>query len=488
MKKLWREIRHRIRQPRWRHGRLATLWMAVLLAILVIVNIVFSSLEDEYGWRKDFSFNSYATTGEETAKALDTLTEEVELYLLYRSGEEDTQLLQLLNRYAVLSDKITVIETDIARNPGILTRFQGDVDTTPDADNVIVHCPATGQYKLLTYSDFITQSYSVEEGTFSLSGLAYEKKLTEAIVTVSKGSLPVIGLVQGHGEFELADLSLLQEFLESNSYQLKEITLTEENLTGVSLLFFAAPQKDLSEAELTLLSDYAKAGGSFMITRDYTDPLDTMPNYLSFLRSYGVKPLSGIAVAAEEDTGSYFSERIALLPYMAQWDMTYPLTSAGMDILLMPAASAFETPGEDTSTLTCGTLLQSGEHAYVRNFSDGVDTVEKQPGDIEGPLSLALYAERSHSSGDRSRMLALGSTSMLTYEYIYQRTYTEEFILLMLGELIPESTVSLDIMASAAVRPALTVGSQTFGTALIVALPVLILAAAFLILWPRSRR
>ena len=47
------------------------------------------------------------------------------------------------------------------------------------ADSVIVSCPATGRYKVLTYADFITQGYNIEQGTFEIEGLAYEKKLTE---------------------------------------------------------------------------------------------------------------------------------------------------------------------------------------------------------------------------------------------------------------------------------------------------------------------
>lgn len=40
--------------------------------------------------------------GEQTRAVLDRLENDVDLYLLYQSGAEDTQLLQLLNRYAVL--------------------------------------------------------------------------------------------------------------------------------------------------------------------------------------------------------------------------------------------------------------------------------------------------------------------------------------------------------------------------------------------------
>ena len=136
MKKWFGKILSRFHQPRWRHGKLGALLMACFLLACVLINIGVKALEDEYGWKRDLSFNGYATTGEETQKALDRLEHDVELYLLYQSGEVDAYVQNLLERYAVLSDRIRVLPTDLARNPGILTRFQGDLDRAIEADTV----------------------------------------------------------------------------------------------------------------------------------------------------------------------------------------------------------------------------------------------------------------------------------------------------------------------------------------------------------------
>ena len=128
MKKLLDRIRERFAQPKWRHGKLGALLMAVFLAACVLFNIAAASLEDAYGWRRDLSFNSYATTGEETQKYLDTLTSDVELYLLYQSGAQEVlyqQIAQVLNRYKALCDRVKVLPTDVAKNHR--RRFRGGV-------------------------------------------------------------------------------------------------------------------------------------------------------------------------------------------------------------------------------------------------------------------------------------------------------------------------------------------------------------------------
>ena len=490
MKKLMGKWLARFRQPRWRHGRLGALLMAGFVLLCVLLNIAVKELEDEYGWKKDLSFNRYATTGEETKAALDRLENDVELYLLYQSGAVDAQLLALLERYEVLTDRVSVLPTDINRNPGILTRFEPDFEHAIEADTVIVNCPQTGRYRLLSYAqDFVTSSYNIDTGEFELAGLAYEKSLTEAIVYVTQQSIPTVGILAGHGELDETSLSLLTDYLRSNNCESRSVNLLRgDTLEDIDMLLLAAPQKDLDAGELEVLSAFAKEGRSFLVLRDYTDPIDTMPNYLSLLRSYGVTPIPGVVVAAVEDTGSYYGEPLMLTPFMEELDMTQPLLQGGMDILLMPAACAFEQPDEEAASLTVGTVLKTGPNAYVRNLADGVDEIEMQPGDRQGEMSVALFSHRMHPNGNISRMFALGCSATLTTEYIYQRSYVEEFLLMLMGEMLPQKTVSLDIMAPAAVRPGLTAGSQTMGIVLLAAVPLLIILAGLTVLLPRRSR
>ena len=485
----WKTWLSRLREPRWRHGRLNALLMAAFLTMCVLLNVAFKALEDEYGWKKDLSFNSYATTGEQTAEVLNQLSHEVELYLLYQNGSMDSQVLNLLDRYAVLSDYVTVLPTDIVRNPGVLSRFQGELGNAIQADTVIVSCPDTGRYKVLTYADFITQGYNVEHGTFEIEGLAYEKKLTEAIVYTAQSRVPTIGFLQGHAELDEGALTVFLSYLKSNHYDTRFVNLLSgDTLDEVDMLVFAAPQKDLSIAELEWISDFARRGGSLLAMRDYTDPLDSMPNYLALLRSYGIIPMEGVVVAGAQDTGSYYEEQLNLLPYMTNLDMTLPLLNAGMDVLMLPAATAFETPGEATESLSAATVLKTGPNAYVRSLKDGVVSIEKQPDDVSGEISVAVFAHRMFSDGSISRAFAVGNSAMFVNEYIYQRTFNEEFMLMLLGEMLPDKAVSLDIMASAALRPALTVGSKTIGLALTAALPLLVIIAGLCVLLPRRNR
>ena len=485
-------LKNRLNQPKWRHGRRGTLLMALVIVVAVLLNVVVQSAEDTYGLRRDMSFNRYATTGKETEAAMARLQNDVELYLLYQNGEENSQLLQVLRRYEVLSDLITVLPTDISRNPGILTRFSGEPDAPLEADSVIVNCPATGRYRVLNYGDFYTQGFDIELGDFVLEGINYEKQLSEAILYASMETVPMVGFLQGHGEYTLEEFSVLVEFLRSYQYDACEVNLLAgDTLENISVLLLGCPVNDLDDTEIEQIKAFAQNGGNLFVVRDYTDPVENMPNYLTLLRSYGVVPLKGVAVAGTQDTGSYYGEPLYLLPYMETIDLTLPLISSGMDVLMMPAACAFEVPpevGTGDLSLSVGTVLKTGPNAYLRDTTDGLNTIDQQPGDRTGELPLALYAHRMHANGNVSRMFAIGNSATLMDSYIYQRTFGEQFVMAVMNELMPENTISLDIMASAAFRPALTAGSQGLGIALIIALPLMCLAAALIILLPRRNR
>jgi hypothetical protein len=178
------------------------------------------------------------------------------------------------------------------------------------------------------------------------------------------------------------------------------------------------------------------------------------------------------------------------MPYMVELDIMLPLIVSGRTTLLMLGASAFETPVEGNLSPVVGTALKTGPNAYLRNFTgDSASTgIEKQPGDRTGELSLALYANRTHANGTISRLFACGNSGLFADASLYQDTYSQEFLIQVLSELVPQNAISLDIMASTAIRPGLRLGSQSLGIALIVSIPLLALACALFILLPRGNR
>lgn len=72
--------------PRIRWGGISTILLCLGIAILVALNLVFTSLEKKNAWRVDYSFNALTSYGRDTEEVLSGLKNPVHIYALYSRG------------------------------------------------------------------------------------------------------------------------------------------------------------------------------------------------------------------------------------------------------------------------------------------------------------------------------------------------------------------------------------------------------------------
>lgn len=476
-----------LRDPKFRYGSLSTALLCVAIAILVALNGLFTALEKKYAWRVDYSFNSITSHSETTEALLAELDTPVHIYALYEHGNEDLLLFELLNRYAAASSLITWEQAPLSLNPALVARFSSaTTDNTVIADSLVVYCEATDRFRVLNAADFLTLSIDYDAGTYAYDKLTYESSITSAIAYVTQETIPVVYMVQGHDELDANTTAVLADFLLSNHYDVRYTTLGSMSLTPDDLLVFMAPVRDLTDSELTIVTDFTSKGGSILFACDFSDPIASMPNYQALLRSYGFIPKDGVVVASKADSTSYFDgNRTALLPEMQPTEITLDLMLNDATTLILSSARAFETPEITDNSLSVSPMLLSGEGSYLRSMSSSFTSLNQQEGDESGPFALALEAYRFSDTGDVSRAVIIGSTGTLTSDYYYSMTHAQEFILRTMEYLVDSAASNLHVMARAAVRPALSAEALSLGSALLVALPLSVLAAALLILYPR---
>ncbi len=470
------------RRAMWKlRGAGALLLMAALLTGL---NIGITSMEKKNGWRTDFSFNGITTQSETTRKALAELAHPVHIYALFSKGQEDAPLMELLDRYAARSEKVTWEQADPSLNPALLTRFSGGTQSVT-SDSLIVDCEETGRWRILSPADFISLSMDEETGNYSYAGYTYERAITGALTYVTREEIPRIVILQGHGELDGETVSAYDALMTDNHYEVvyRELADPEYEPDPKELIVFFSPMRDLTDEEMKKVSDFMDRGGCLLFTCDYTDPVDEMPNYAALMRSYGFMPKDGIVVAGREETGSYYNNiRIDLIPEMKSTDVTMDLIASGADTVLLPGSRAFETPGEGDRNLTVFSVLESGKDSYLKKLDAGMTSVEKEDGDEAGPFTLALQAQRVTSGGYISRAFVFGSSGMLTDEQIYAMTDARQLVIRMTEYLTGQAGSSLDIMARSAIRPGLSARGNGMGSLIVTAMPLAVLLSAVITL------
>ena len=473
---------------KFRSGSVSLALSLLVVFTLLTVAAVMDAAEKKYALQTDLSFNGATTQSRITTQTLSSLTHDVHVYVVSTQGNENNTILSLLDRYATVTRHFAYSEESLARSPYLLTMFNDSVgENQVTGDCIIVYCPDTGRARVLTAGDFPVYEYSTETGFYIQTGFNYEKPLTEAVVYVSQDDPITIQVLTGHNELSGENVANLESILTGANYHIQRVNLLNgESLDPDYPLMIICPQLDVSSRELALLMEFADAGGDFLILADYADPFD-LANYNSLLLEYGVGFFPGLVMAEAEDVSGYYDDLQAfVIPYMQSTDLTAPLIESGKSILIMPGTRALRLPKVTDSTLTVEPILVSGK-AYVRDYTSAApDSTEKQPTDQEGHFALGVVSVRISDSGSVSRAEIIGNHLMFTDIWVESNTYASDFLLRSLQYLKGESPVRLDI-APKANREGLVMPSAVPAIIVISLLPLLVLAAAILILLPRKR-
>lgn len=471
------------RTGKLKYGSVSALMLALVLLALIALNAGVYALEKNKGWRIDLSFNGILSQSAETKEVIKSLDKPVEIYALFRkSSERDwLELQELLDRYAVASDRITWKQVDPAVNPVLLERFSTD-NLVPSETNLIVYCEQTKRFRIIGGEDFMGLGYNPETGTMEYDSLTFENAITGAIAYVVKDRVPKAVILQGHDEYRLEYLSDFMNLLEVNQYEVDYQNIRENDYTPDpgDLLIFFSPMKDLTDAELAKIKEFAAKGGSFLFACDYNIPMANMPNYMTLLRSYGFEPLDGMVCADPLDQKSYYENNQSyIIPVMSSTDITMDLVGLDRDYLIMPETRAFAEPEEGDRNLDVSVVLRSADTAVLMNGSaiTDNDTTEGYP--------LALQARRITTEGYVSRAFIIGCGSVLIDRSLYAVTYCQALTVNVMEFLLQNQGSGLNIMAKDAVRPGLKTESLSLGSILLIALPLSVLFAALLILGPR---
>ena len=473
-----------------KYGSVSALMLAFVLAGLIVLNVGASVLERKKGWRIDLSFNAIASQSPETAEILKGIDTPVKIWALYRKGDEDAPLAELLDRYAAANPQISWEQVDPSLNPALLNRFTTD-SVTPGSDSLIVWCEKTGRFRVLGPEDYVSIGMDPETGEYTYTGWTYERSLTGAISYVTKDRIPRAMILQGHGEMDQQTLAAFETLMRENQYEVAYADLTDSSYVPdpEDLLIFFSPLRDLTESELATLTAFAGKGGSFLFTCDYTDPISGMPNYSALLRSYGFLPREGIVIADLQDSGSYYNgNQVWLLSEMCPTDLTLDLIAVGKNHLLLPGARAFEEAEDGDRNLTAAVVLRSGETSYLKALNNETVSIEKTTSDPQGAFPLAVEARRITTEGFVSRAFIIGCSAALADQQLYSMTDSRQFVIRIAEFLLKLDASDLNIMPREAVRPSLSVNSSAVGSLILVALPLSVLFAALVVLGPRRSK
>ena len=458
-----------------RGGAYSAAVTAVVLAILIAVNVFVSAMPSgatEY----DISASKLYSVTSNTKSVVNALTEDVTIYWIVQADEEDDVIGKLLDRYESLSDHITVEK----RNPDVYPTFAEQyTDGTVYNNSLVVECGDRSRY--IGYEDIYLTDASMYSYSYSTS-FDGEGAITSAIDYVTNPDQPVVYTLTGHGEEDLP--ATFADSLEKENITVEDLSLlnTAQIPEDAACLIVYAPQSDISEAERDTLAAYVAGGGRLLVMAGPVEAAG-LPNFYSLLEPYGVTAAEGIVV--EEDQAHYvYPSPVALMPDLAESDVTAPLLEEGYYVIVPLAAGL--TVGENTTSASVTSLLTTSEASFSKPAGYDMATYEKEDGDIDGPFALAV--DIACDSG--GELIWISSSAYLDDMYnAYSSGANVNFTMNALSQLIGESE-TLSIRAKSLNYNYLTISDSVSGLLQVVMIGLIPLAflGTGIILVVRRRR
>lgn len=402
-----------IQKRRWTISRnmistsvFSTGMIAIVVALTVVVNLIASALPETYTQIDATSQKLYSIT-EDTEKYLDTLKDDVTLYVMVNKNSKDDNVDRTLQKYASASKHVKVKYVDPNVSPTFASKYT-DSDVT--SNSIIVVCG--DRSKVIDYnSDIYEYSYD-SSYNYSVTGYDCEGQVTAAIQYVTSESTTNVYELTGHDESTLSgDFSEVfqKRFMNVGSLSLLTVDAIPEDCQA---LFITAPQSDLSEDDLSKLSQYLGNGGKIYLSIDYSKWND-LTNFKKLLSDNNIETTESLL--AETDRSYYYQSPFYLLPNVENTEVSSSV--AGMTQVFVPYSVGLTYTGEDDSNVTSfmttsdTTIAKAAANiAAVQSQAYAANIASVQDGDTQGQYSLGMMVTNENGG----ELCVLGSAMMCT--------------------------------------------------------------------------
>ena len=389
----------KIFNPKAKMGLSVICTVAILLAILILINTLASFLPKNVTLL-DTSENKMYSLSASAKEEIKKAENNINIYLLTGNDEDSlndmgAHLNTYLKRLAALNPKISYYIVNLYKNESFLT--DRSIDTSTVTLNSIV-IESELRYRYIDINDLFyyyidevgkvsqqeAQIYQMYYGLTPSYKFGGEGLILRSIDYVSSTELPLAIALTGHGETALS-AELKKEFI-GIGIDLSELS-TLSLVPGCELLIMNTPTSDISSSESSLISKYLNKGGRLLLT---TAPgTSDFTNLCSVLNEFGLEYEDGIVI--DQTQGSYYQYPYHLIPTANTHDATAGLTASP----LLPYSHGIAI--SDINDIVTTSLLKTGNAAYIIPASSS--SIAKPEGQEEKSYTIGAVAENQSNEG-----------------------------------------------------------------------------------------
>lgn len=460
-------------------GAYSTGMIVIAVVITVVFNLAVSQLPDRIK-SVDITTSKMYTLTEDTKKFLDTINEEVKIYVMSGEKDKDTTLAQTLDRYEDYCKYIKVEYINPAVNPNFATKYTssgityGSLIVVSDKRSTVIDA-----------SSIYESSYDYQTYTSTTTGYDGEGQVTSALDYVLSDDVVKVYFTAGHGEMSME--SNITDALSKANIETGTLSLLQEEAVPEdgSCLIIAAPSTDFSTDDIKKLKDYLEKGGNIIVIYGYTD--EDMTNLDQLLSYMGMSVTKGLVV--ETDKMYYYQNPYLLLPDMEQDAFTEGLVNDYF--VYAPFSQGIKISNPEADGMTYEAFLNTSQNAFAKIGYSDAQTIEKTENDEDGPFSIGVCAEKK--VGDTTATMVLYSCQQIFANNVNQAVSgaNQKLFMNTVNHFIEERESNISIPVKSYEVSSLMIKNSNailLGLITTVVLPLLSMIAGFVIWFRRRKR
>ena len=497
----------KINSKKLKYGTAATVITIVVIAMVVLLNVIISALSGRYTMSFDLTPNGDFEISEETKNYVASLNEEVEICttvdeLRFQTTENKyyRQAYEVLKKYSLNSDKISLNFVDMTVNPTYVEKYKQYYSGSISDNNIIIFNANSNRIKVISVNDLFNTEIDFYTMSQSIVSSKAEQVLTSSLmyVTDPDPKTAVYLNVTTPTSAEKANGENVIDMLESNGFDVVTIDPNTEAIPeDADMLIINSPLNDFSEELVGSIYNFMENGGNYgknMIYLASYAQNDT-PNIDAFLAEWGV--VVGKGLVSDNNMQNLASETSAysVLTYLEGNDYTggIPSEVIGNPVVVYnsrPVELLFEYAG-NVSTLP---LLTTSETGFVMTNEMLIDYYENgtPPQIDEREVPVMAIAKKYAFIGNVqvfSNIIAIGSSDMLNSRPTSQTYYNNGDYFMSIVNKISGKENGITIVAKDLTSDTFEMNAAKMTglrTVFMFVLPGLV-AAAGIIVWLRRR-
>ncbi len=477
---------------KFKYGTAGTMFVALFIAVLIVVNILAQFLTDRFSLKLDMTESGQYSLTSETKELLSSLESDVNIYILSKRADFEKNdvlkgILETVQRYNSASNGRVKYEfIDPQNNPAFFAKHEKAKNS---GSNPIV-VESDKRYIVLKGGEFAYQYQNDKSGKVYHST---EQEISGAILYVTSKEVTGAGFVTGHGEIEP---DALKDTFSGNNYEVSTVDLLSEVPDSITNLVISSPSADFTAQEIENLDKYMKRFGNTLYVFWGAD-VPSCPVLERYLAEWGIKFESYIVC---DGTQAYLSES-NIVPDVVNGDVVNKDEKEQL-MVISPATRPVTPLFTEKDYMRTITLLNSSKSSYGKLLSADkkISTLAKESGDAQGPFTVGMVTEKLDgtllSSGSPvedkvTRVFAFGSYALAANDVVgVSRSFNSRLLAQIVSYANP-NTLTMNIEPKTEIKYDLNItegGARVLFAVLVVIIPLLILAAGIAVFIIRKNK